>query len=277
MSLFAETLVKQPFLIMSHRGFWGGNIIENSIESSFLAYKAGADIVELDICRTSDNKYYLFHDNGEPQLLSRTENFKVLSSSDIDNQAVNNSLGNKSGYYVNTLTDFLSWLPKDKLVNLDRSWEYWDDKEFFEVLYQSGKQNQVVLKSPVEQVYLDNLAKNGIDLNYIPILKNKEEYNLVCSYMNIKTIGIELIISEFKIDKDHRDFIKMIHKQQLFIVANAENLGLGFNLFGGLNDDIGLFDESHWEDYISIGIDVIQTDWPNFLYEYREKNIKLVD
>ncbi|MBM6614988.1 glycerophosphodiester phosphodiesterase family protein [Desemzia sp. RIT804] len=270
-NLFLEKVNKNLFLIMSHRGFWGGNIIENSIESSQLAFRAGADIVEVDVCRSSDKKYYLFHGGNEPKLLSRTENFKELSSMEIDNSEVYNSIGNKSGYKINTLSQFLNWLSDDKLVNLDRSWEYWNDGAFFKMLVESGKQDQLVLKSPVEKEYLDSFSKNGKSLSYIPIVKSKEEADLVLTYQDIHTIGLELVVADLQSDLLDPVWLEENRKNGLLTIVNAENLGSEFNLFGGLNDDGALLNDYDWNKFVELGIDVIQTDWPNFLFQYREK------
>ncbi|WP_277631281.1 ElyC/SanA/YdcF family protein [Atopococcus tabaci] len=266
-----ETLKNTPFLIMSHRGFWGGNIIENTIESSLLAFKAGADIVEVDVCRTADHQYYLFHDGGEPRLLSRTENFHELTSAEVDAIEVKNSLGTNSGYKVNKLHEFLNWLPEHGLVNLDRSWKYWEDPEFFRILEESGKSGQLVLKSPVKKEYLESFSKNGAGFLYIPIVKDKAELDVLLMYPDIHVIGVELVVPDLDSDLLDRRLINQLHQMNLFVVANAEKLGSSFRLFGGLDDDAALFDESKWALFLEKGVDVIQTDWPNFLSDYREK------
>ena len=270
MNKFSERLNNDLFLIMAHRGFWGGNIIENSIESSQLAYKAGADIVEVDVCKTSDGKYYLFHDGNEPKLLNRQENFKELTSEEVDNSTVYNSIGTDSGKKITSFTEFLQWLPKNRLVNIDRSWEYWTDPQFFLIIKESGKEDQLFFKSPVTNQYLDAFAENGKDLYYVPILKNRKEFELVRSYEAIQMIGVELVVTDFKSELMDTALLKLIKYMELFTVANSENLGAEFNLFGGLNDDTVLLEGTTWDVFIEKGIDVIQTDWPNFVCSYRD-------
>lgn len=273
-NLFLEKKEEKDFLIMSHRGFWGGNIIENTIESSLLAFKAGADIVEVDVCRTSDQEYYLFHDGNEPKLLGRNENFKTLSSKVIKENIVYNSIGNPSGYKINTLSEFMDLLPKNKLVNIDRSWEYWDDPGFFQILRKTGKQNQIVLKSPVQKKYLDHFSEFGEEFCYIPIIKRKAEFYLVQSYSKVDMIGLELVVDDLKSELLDPSWLKQIKKAGLFTVANSENLGSEFNLFAGLGDNGALLGNNDWAKMIQSGIDVLQTDWPNFLFDYRENGSK---
>lgn len=123
-----------PFLIMAHRGFRGGNIIENTRQSTQLAFMAGADIIELDVCRSKDHIYYLFHSTQEAQLLGLDRHFHDLYSDEIEAVYQRNSIGLESNYKVERLEDYLAWFPKDKMINIDRSWWYWDDPQFFEIL-----------------------------------------------------------------------------------------------------------------------------------------------
>lgn len=270
-NLFLEKRKQNPFLIMSHRGFWGGNIIENTIEAAFLAFKAGADVVEVDVCRTTDQKYYLFHDGNEQKLLARSKNFKEFFSKEVDDSEVYNSIGSNSGYKINTLSHFLDWLPENKLVNIDRSWDYWQDDAFFEIIRKSGKQDQLVLKSPVEKEYLDLFSEKGIGLYYMPIVQNKAEIDLVLSYPVIHTIGLEIVVNDAQSDLLNHSLMKQYKQAGLLVIANSEKLGSEFHLFGDFDDDTSLFQDNGWHGFVSLGIDVIQTDWPNFLYEYREK------
>lgn len=270
-TLFQAKLEQFPFLIMSHRGFWGGNIIENTIQSAQVAFQAGADIVEVDVCRTADQQYYLFHDGNEQRLLGRSENFNQLTADEVNISDVFNSIGNKSGYAINTLAEFLSWLPSDALVNLDRTWNYWGDTVFFQLLEQSGKKEQIVLKSPVKKAYLDLFAQNGAGYAYIPIIKSIPEFELVQTYSAIRTIGVELVVTELESDLLNQEWLSNLKEEGFITVANAENLGEKFRLFGGLSDDVVLFQGQDWTSFTRLGINVIQTDWPSFLLTYREE------
>lgn len=275
-NFFFKKAKEEEFMIMSHRGFWGGNIIENSVYSAYLAYMAGADIVEVDVCCTVDQKYYLFHDGNELKLFLHTKNFKELSSEEVDNSEVYNSIGSVSGHRINTLTDFLEWLPKGKLVNIDRSWDYWGEPDFFRILKNSGKADQLVLKSPVRKKYLELLAKNGPEFHYIPILKTRNEFQFVQLYEQIDMIGVEIVTEQLDSELLDPIWLSELKEKKYLIIANAENLGADFNLFGKLTDQEALLKGGDWGEIIQTGVNCIQTDWPNFLSEYRRKLIKRV-
>lgn len=271
-SIWVKRLKEEPFLIMAHRGLWGGNIIENTIQSATLAFDSGADIVEIDVCRTSDKKYYLFHDNSERRLLRKEEPFHRLSSHVINQSEVYNSIGEVSGYTLNTLHEFLEWLPENKLVNMDRSWKYWEDETFFDLLRNSGKEKQLILKSPVKKVFLDNLSKQNAPFFYIPIIQKVEEWTQVQTYKQLNTVGAELVVSHLNsFFLREPSWLKDTMGQKLVTVANAEKLGSPFLLFGGKSDDVALFQKEKWEAFLDAGIDIIQTDWPYFLDLYRQQ------
>lgn len=261
----------QPFLIMVHRGFWGGNIIENTRQSAMLAKRAGADLIEVDVCRSKDGQYYLFHDGGEADLLGQDLHFHQWLAADLEAVSLRNSLGQPSGFHLEKLADFLAWLPADYYVNLDRSWVYWEDVTFFELLSASGKLDQLFLKSPVKKELLDVLSVSPFPFNYMPIIYCPEEMTFVESYAKIKTIGAEIIVDQLP---EHplveETFIQDLKDKNYLIVANAEHLGERFRLFDQLNDTTALFeDEQAWGKMVALGVNVIQTDWPNFLKEYR--------
>lgn len=270
---FVEPFSEKSFLILSHRGFWGGNIIENTRLSCQLAYRAGADIAEVDVCRSADGIYYLFHDGNEPKLLGRQEPFSQLSSQELDTINLRNSLGNPSGYHLEKLEDFLSWLPASRLVNLDRSWPYWRDERFFDILARSCKAYQLLLKSPVQEELLEQLAACQLDIAYMPIVHSQEDYRLVQAYPEIRTVGAEIIVPDAGSDLLDRHWLQLLRDQGMLIVANAEKLGEEYNLFQSLDDDHSLAkgEGEGWGKMLAAGVNVIQTDWPNFLSEFRKE------
>ena len=113
-TLFHQRLREKGFLILTHRGMRGGNIPENTIKSTQLAYQLGSDLVEVDIARSKDGVYYLFHHNNEKRLLGvENGSLEKLTSAEIDALAYLNGIGDDSGYHLEKLSDFLAWLPVD--------------------------------------------------------------------------------------------------------------------------------------------------------------------
>lgn len=85
----------------------GGNIIQNTRKSVELAHWAGADRAEIDVCRSKDGIYYLFHNGNEERLLNLPKDFHDLTLDEIESAEYLNYLGGLSGYRVERLIDFL--------------------------------------------------------------------------------------------------------------------------------------------------------------------------
>lgn len=277
-ALFKERLEEKGLLIMAHRGFWGGNIIQNTRQASLLAAKAGADVIEIDVCRSKDGVYYLFHDGGEGQLLGSDRHFTHWTSQELTKTQYLNTLGQPSGYYPESLEDFLDWLPQDMLVNIDRSWLYWSDPEFFRILHRSQKAQQLVLKSPVhEEQWLEQFAKHAQGIAYMPIVFHVEEVYKVLAYPQINLLGIEWIIKSQQQALSSLEHFDDFRQAGLILMANAETLGESFNLFAKLDDDVALLEnpDKVWGQIFDWGFDMIQTDWPNFLANYRQTQLTI--
>ncbi|MDO5690698.1 MAG: ElyC/SanA/YdcF family protein [Tissierellia bacterium] len=256
----------------AHRGLWGGNVIENTHEAIGLAYRMGADIGEIDICRTMDGDYYLFHDGAEEKLFGVSVNFNEWTTDEVEERQLRNTLNGLSGKKTERLESFLHWLPEDKLLNIDRSWFYWESG-FLDYLGKLGKSDQLLLKSPVRTELLDAMERSAVKFPYMPIVSTQEELDQVLERAGIHTIGVELIAAE---DSDwgwRRETIDSIHMAGLFCFANSEILHAQRKLYAGIDDDKALFQsyESSWGVLLDRGIDIIQTDWPMFLAEYRDE------
>lgn len=270
---FKQRLNNKEFLIMDHRGFWGGNIIQNTREASILSYRAGADVVEIDVCRTRDGVYYLFHDGNELGLLGQDKHFSEWTSEEIDSTSALNTTNSKSGYYIEKLEDYLEWLPEDKLINIDRAWPYYNDTKFFEILMESKKTDQIFLKSPVKEEYLELLNSVDFEISYIPIVKKKGDFEKVLEYKNIHTIGLEVIAPTRKHELFDPEKIKALNEEGYIVIGNAINLGPDHLLFSDYIDDAALIDgpDEIWGEMVKLGINMIRTDWPNFIANYRDR------
>lgn len=270
---FKELLNEKEFLIMDHRAFWGGNIIQNSQMASILSYRAGADVVEVDVCRTADGVYYLFHDGNEEVLLGQDKHFTKWYSTEVDATSVKNTTNDDSGYYIEKLEDYLDWLPEGKLINVDRAWPYFEDEKFINMLAASKKTDQMFLKSPVETKYLELLNDITLDILYIPIIKKKADFDKVLEYKNINTIGFEIIAPTENHELFDATWINKLKEDGYITIANAINLGPDHPLFADLTDDNALINnpDEVWGRMLDMGINMIQTDWPNFLNDYRNQ------
>lgn len=266
MNLFIQNLLEHRCLICSHRGFHMGNIVENSLEAIGLAYEAGAEIVEVDVARSKDGKYYLFHTGAEEQLYGIDTPFSELDSDFINSTPLRNSLGQSSGFTANSLKEVIDSLEEGQLLNIDRSWLYWEN-DFLQVLESYGKSEQLLLKSPPLEEYLNAIANSPF--YYMPILDDPEDFPKCQEIVGDQVIGVEYIVQNA--EEIDEDFIDSVHEQGIFLFSNTINLDGDTKLFGPWDDQASILnDEAEgWEGAMDHGADIIQTDWPHLLYEYR--------
>lgn len=268
--LLRREIAEKKFLIVSHRGFWGGNIIQNTAEASLLAFRAGADVAELDVCRSADGVYYLFHDGEEERLLGFDRPFGEWTSAELDRTQYLNAADGPSGKYPERLETYLDRLPEGVLVNVDRCRDYLADEGFLKLIIKSGKERQLLFKTPADDAALENLRKLPLKLNWFPVLRKASDFARFEALETVSLLGAELVIRDFGSDLLSEAFRERLKAYPLLLL-NAEHVGTDNLLFGGLSDDQSLTDgpEACWGKMLELGATLIQTDWPNFLAAWR--------
>lgn len=271
MKIIKEKLENHPFLIAVHRGSSMGNIVENTIPAFYAAIQSGTDILEIDIIRSTDGRFYLFHDGNEKRLLGQNRNIKTMDSNEIESLFYYNNIGHVVSFKVDKLEDVLNTFKGDILINIDRSWEYWDTLLPFLDQYQMKE--QILLKSPVNKSYLDLLDSHPVKYAYIPIIKKSAEIEVVKAYRNINLVGMEIIAEDKESPFFQDETIQRIKEKDLLIWINAIKLDDEHVLFAEFDDDASIIKgpEYGWQKLIEKGADMIQTDWPSLLFNYREK------
>ncbi|MBO0991869.1 glycerophosphodiester phosphodiesterase family protein [Bacillus sp. SD088] len=271
-NLLIEKLQNEPFLIVAHRGTALGNIIENTIPSLIAACQSGADIVEIDVVQSSDGQFYLFHDGNENRLLGEKRNIKQLSSAEIETLHYYNSIRHKINYQVEKLEDLLKYVKgTDYLINIDRSWAYWD--RLLPYLDSFNLENHILLKSPVKDLYLQQLEKHPTKYMYFPIVKSLDDLEIIRECKNVNIVGVEIIAENQDSPFFQDELIESLRNEYHFVFANAIRLDDKEVLFGELDDDLSILKgpEYGWRKVVEKGCNVLQTDWTGLLDQYRQK------
>ena len=137
--------------------------------------------------------------------------------------------------------------------------------------------SQAVIKTPVKEEYLEFFQNCSNKYMYMPIAYNMEEVKKVLSYPDINVVGVEAILSSEDTDLFRDESIAWIHEQGLYYWANVITLGNkpGHRLYAGYEDDVALAKgpEASWGKLIDKGIDILQTDWPYQLYQFRKEKV----
>lgn len=266
-------LATKKCLISVHRGTRGGNVIENTLQAYQLAYSLGADMVELDLAKSTDDRLYCFHDTTEAYNLQINQNIQTLSSTEIDQLFYYNSIGVKTRKHVDPFEKVLKAFTHSELYNIDRAW----DKlpyllplldQFPHALYQA------LLKSPVKKEVLDVLEHHPVKYMYMPIIYSLKDFELLRQYDQINVVGAELIMRNKESEFLKEQVIENIRKKGLFIWFNAITLGDDdkWVLSDRMDDEHSICQQEGqgWIQLLQHGADIIQTDWPYLLKQYRD-------
>ncbi len=270
-----EQIARKKHLIAVHRGSWGGNIIQNTVEAYIAAIKMGADMVESDVNSSTDGVLYSFHDGHEPDVFGVNRNIKTMDSAEIESYHPINTVSLRCSRRINRLTEILEFLPEGVLLNIDRAWDIYP--QVLEVLDRYPKAvSQVVLKAPLKaKAALEALSAHPVKYMFMPICYSHADVDEALAYTDVNTVGAEIIAPDETAELFGDEAIAAIHGKGLYCWVNAINLGdVGrAGLFGGLDDDVSVIRDPAlgWGRLFDKQIDIIQTDWPALLKAYREE------
>ena len=261
---------KNRILIAAHRGICGGNIIQNT----YLAYKNAllhkADIVEMDIIKSTDGVFYAFHNGEENKVLGTEKDIRTMSAAEIDSYRCKNADGHTVGQHLEKVKGILEKLRGQCFINIDRSWFYW--KETIAFLDSLKMYDQIILKSPVEEKLLEELEQSGSPLMYMPIVKTPAEWETVRRY-SINIVAAELIFTNLDSPFLADGYIENLHKKGILAWVNVITLNDEIVLSGLLDDNRAIADgvNTVYGKLRDYGFDIFQTDWPSLAVGFRDE------
>lgn len=267
-SLLLDKLAGALPLIVVHRGASDASIAENTTKAFHVANLLGADIVETDIICSTDGDYFLFHDGMEDQHFGLKSDIKKLSTADLNQLTYQWHADPSQLRYGLEPLDSLSSFP-DTIFNIDRSWNYWP--EFLGTLADLNMTNQLLLKSHVGQDELKALSEAPTKFPYMPIVSSMAEVNAVAACRDINTVAFELLATTPDDEFGNAEAVEKVREMGYLVQLNALNLPNRNDLYLGWDDETSLFTspDAGWGRLIDQGADLVQTDWPSLLRDYR--------
>ena len=271
----SQKLTQKKCLIAAHRGSWGGNITQNTVGAYKAALQMGADIVETDVTATTDGVLYSFHDGNEQRVFGVEKSIRQMDSKEVENYHPINTCNELTAARINRLTEVLDFLSHGELLNIDRAWNI--IPQLLEVLdhYPNAKY-QVVIKAPLKaKAAYEYLNAHPVKYMFMPICYSFEDVEAALSYPDLNVVGCEIIAFDEQMELFSDESIQRIHDRNLFVWVNAITLGdVGVRpLYAKLDDDVSVLEDPSlgWGKLFEKKIDVMQTDWPALLYQYRRK------
>lgn len=256
-------------LVIAHRGTTLGSVPDNTVRAAIAALRSGADVVEVDVIRSIDGEFYLFHNGYEGKHFAGAEDLRTLTAAEID--ALSYCWQGERGTVRPTrLLDLLHALP-DAWLNIDRSWSYWP--ELLDLLTAAGAARRVLLKSPPEPGALAALAAHPTPFLYYPIVRTPEQFAEVRSVPGLHLVGAEVLAAAPEDPYADPEEVAALAAEFPLVQVNALNLENGARLYLGHDDETALFEgpEAGWGPLVRSGATAIQTDWAHLLREHLER------
>lgn len=259
-----------PFLIASHKGSFGGNILPNTTQAFAAAIRQGADLVEGDIEVTKDGQLVFIHSTQERMYLATDRHTTTFEWRELKTLAYRNNNDVATDKRVQTVDEVFAFLKeKNIVINLDRCWHLWES--VLEAVDRHGIADQILLKSPAEPRWLEQLESFQVKYQYMPFVRSVEDFRAASGY-DVNLVAAEVIYEAEDSPVVHPDFLQSIRDRGALLWVNSLNLYDYGTLSSWEDDDTSLLEipEEGWGRLVDRGFDIIQTDWPAFLKEFRQ-------
>ena len=253
-------------LVIAHRGDWR-NFPENSLEGFSSAIDMGVDILEMDVAKTKDNQLVIMHD----KTLDRTTNGKGLVSDwtldSLRKLYLKDGLGIETKFRIPTLEEALLVCKGKALVNLDKSYEFFN--EAYDVARKTSTTKQIVMKGydkTVDQVMSDFGTKLDT-ITFMPIINLDNQPNamkIIDDYQTkLKVKAFELVFSK-DTSKVLTRFPKIKEKgSRIWVNSLWPSMNAGHEDNEAVKNKDSIYG---W--YLKKGVNMIQTDRPQLLIDY---------
>ena len=258
-----ELLEKKHVLVAAHRGMFGADIPCNSIPAFELALKSGADILEMDLFKSTDGEVFVFHNGTEPFFLDRHTDIMRMSSEEIRSLKLVNCDKRDTRYGISSFDEILEIFKGRCLINMDRAFKTGCFVEAAERVKAHNMQDQILVKSDPILENLKLVEEYAPDFMYMPVLMETDEITETIEHMNINYIGAELVFATEDAPIAQDSYIDMHHKAGRLLWGNAIEYDHKIPLAAGHCDNLSLLDdpEKGWGWLVEKGFQIVQSDW----------------
>jgi glycerophosphoryl diester phosphodiesterase len=261
-----------PFLV-AHRGVCGANVPSNTLLAYKVATDLGAEVVEIDVSKSKDGVFYVFHPCMEPVFI-KSDYLWNLTSEEIDNLRLVNSDSVKTSYKIPRLDEVLKFLKGKAYINVDKFWT--DVEGISRVIRECGVENQVIVKTRTDKEALEQVKKYAPDFMFMPMVWHKDDVTPFLKEQGINQIGTEVLFNSDDDECISDEYIKQMHDKGLLVWTNSIIYNEAEIINAYHSDDASLANgpDTGWGWLIDKGVDFIQTDWLVMLKSYLEERKK---
>ena len=263
---------KDHVLVVAHRGVFAGNIPCNTIPAYEAALRQGADMIEIDVDMSLDGKLYIFHPGMEPHHLSYMDRIKRLTSEEIDRLRYLNYDRVYTQFPINTFDDVLETFQGRCYINVDKFWR--QPKEIYQAIKRHGMEDQIVVKSALDENVIRTLEEFCPELCFMPIVKETHPAHEQLLKSNINYVGAEVLFTSDDAEVASPAFLDRMHRDGKLVWVNSIIYNYRDQLSAGHSDDTSICTspDDGWGWLAKRGFDLIQTDWTGMMIDYLKQN-----
>ncbi len=274
MKISLQEKAKENIIVVAHRGVSGGNIPCNTLAAYEIALKQGADMLEVDVSNTLDNQLVLFHPGMEIQHLNTPVYIPLLNYSSVKKLRYVNMDNTPTQFKVANFDDFLEQFKDRCFINIDKFWS--NPKRIYNAIKRHNMEDQVLVKSSVNEKVLKVLESLCPELPFMPIVKDNHPSHEMLMTRNINYVGVECVFAKDTAPIAQDEFIEKMHNDGKLVWMNSIIYNRKEQLCGGHSDDTALTEseDDGWGWIADKGADFIQTDWTMMLIDYLKRTDK---
>lgn len=265
---------KENIIIVAHRGASGGNIPCNTLASYEIALKQGADMIEVDVNSTLDHQLVLFHPGMEIPHLNLPVYIPLLNYSAVKKLRYVNTDNTPTQFKVASFDDFLEQFKGRCFINIDKFWS--NPRRIYDAIKRHGMEDQVLVKSSVNEKVLKVLENLCPELPFMPIVKDNHTSHEMLLKRNINYVGVECVFAKDTAPIAQDEFIEKMHRDGKLVWMNSIVYDRKDQICGGHSDDTALTEseDKGWGWIADKNVDFIQTDWTMMLIDYLKRTDK---
>ena len=248
-------------LLAAHRGICGANIPCNSLAAYKIALDMGAEVVEIDVSKSKDGEYFIFHPGMERSFIGEGISLPDMTAEEIKKLRLLNSDNVPTSYPLPTLAEALALLKGRAYINVDKFWT--DVEGISDAIRKAGVEKQVIVKTYTDEESLERVAKYAPDFMFMPMVKDKDDVTDALIARGVNIIGTEILFDSEDAPVISHEYVDRMHERGLLIWTNAIVYNEKAVISAHHTDDISLTDspERGWGWLCDRGADFIQTDW----------------
>ena len=259
-TIFENRKSDMPFLV-SHRGVNCANVPCNTMLAFKIAVNQGAGVVELDVSKSKDGEFFVFHPGTEKVFLKCGKTIPEMTADEVKGLRLLNLDEVPTHYGIPALEEVLLFLKDKVYINVDKFWT--DIEGITAVIRKCGVEKQVIVKTPVEEKYFKAVEKFAPDLMFMPLTHDRDTVTEIMRGRKINYIGVEALFGDLSDEVATAEYIQKMHEKGLLVWANSIVYDENEIISAGFTDDISLElgGDRGWGELAGRGFDFIQTDW----------------